>query len=223
MDRGGPDVEGSAACSRLYLEEARNDDELRAQLVETCHLLQSRFLIRATGGNVSGRRGPGEPIWMTASGMALSEVRPDHLLKLSPSGEVLECPPGHRPSYETTTHVAMYEASDDARCVVHVHPPHATAYACAELEIPLLTITAQVLLGRTPVITLVESGTDSLGQALIQAAREVPDARCFLLKDHGLILRDSSPRAAFHLAELVEETAQTAWIRAHIGRHAPGS
>ena len=223
MDRDIPNVEGNAACSRLFLEEAQNDEELRAQLVEACHLLQSRFLIRATGGNVSGRLGPGQPIWMTASGMALSEVRPDHLLKLSPTGKVLECPPGHRPSYETTTHAAIYEASDDARCVVHVHPPYATAYACAEIEIPLVTITAQVLLGRTPVITLVESGTDRLGQALIQAAREVPDARCFLLKDHGLILRESSPRNAFHLAELVEETAQTAWIRAHIGTRVPGS
>jgi L-fuculose-phosphate aldolase len=198
------------------MEEAQNNDELRAQLVEACHLLQSRFLIRATGGNVSGRIGPGHPIWMTASGIALSEVTEDHLLKFSPEGEVLECPPGLRQSYETLPHLAMYKASDEAGCVVHVHPPHATAYASAGMEIPLKTITAEVVLGRTPVIPIVESGTERLSEAIEQTARDVPDARCFLLKEHGLILREATPRKAFHLAELVEECAQTAWILSHI-------
>jgi len=211
------DVPGGGGRSSASLAEPHSEDELRAQLVETCRLLQSRYLIRATGGNVSARLAPGEPIFITASGFALAEITTDHLVKLSPDGGVLTCPDGLRASNETLPHLAIHRACNEARCVVHVHPPYATAYACAGIEIPLVTITAEALIRRTPVVPVVESGTERLSAAIEQAIHEAPDARCLLLKNHGLMLWEATPRKAFHLAELIEECAQTAWIRGQIG------
>ena len=48
---------------------------------------------------------------------------------------------GRRPSTDTPTHLALYEAFEEIGGIVHVHSPWATAWAQAQREIPVLGTT----------------------------------------------------------------------------------
>ncbi|MCE5288021.1 MAG: S-methyl-5-thioribose-1-phosphate isomerase [Nocardiaceae bacterium] len=75
-----------------------------------------------TAGNISVRQG--ETALVTASGLSKGELTGDDMVEVN----VVDSRPvsAGRPSAETTIHTAVYRTRD-AKAVVHVHPPHATA------------------------------------------------------------------------------------------------
>lgn len=203
----------------MALENQMNPDreaKLRALFVSICRRSFDLGMQRSTGGNLS-LRFPGDRLLVKPSGFSLYELTPEDLLVCSEQGDVLQ---GRgKPTKELGSHLAIYAARPDVGGIVHYHPPYATAFAVSGRALPLLTVHAARKLGRVPLVDPPGEGSPELARALAATFADT-GVKAALLAQHGLIAAGKDLIQAQNLAELVEESAQVAWL-AHGLRDAP--
>ncbi len=188
--------------------------QLKEELSEISVLAWQRRLIAGAGGNVSLRIPRTDLCLVTATGVALLDVNPATILTVNLQGEVVDAPEGCRPSKETGFHLAAYRLRPDVGAIVHVHPPHATAFATKNHPLPLVTDGAAARLKMVPCLGYAPSGSPALHQIVEAGIKTYPEATAFLLKNHGLIAMGPHIKGAFYIADLVEDTAKIAlWSR----------
>jgi L-fuculose-phosphate aldolase len=109
-------------------------------------------------------------------------------------------------------HAIILGARPEIGCVVHAHPPAASALASARREIPpfhyMVAAAGGASIRCTPYVAI---NTRALGEAAL-AAMEGGRRAC-LLGNHGLVACADTPAAAVTLAEEVEWLAGT-YLRA---------
>jgi ribulose-5-phosphate 4-epimerase/fuculose-1-phosphate aldolase len=158
-------------------------------------------------------------ILITPTGLALEEVAPARLLVVDiPSGRVLRVPRGLAPSKELTTHLAVYRTRESAGAVLHAHSPFATAYACAELPLPLITITAEEMLHEVPLLEYAFPGSEALAAIVARGIAKFPERCAFLMRRHGVLTVGADVREAYLWADLLESTAKTSLLHSLLAR-----
>ncbi|WP_089739946.1 class II aldolase/adducin family protein [Gracilibacillus ureilyticus] len=160
---------------RLYQKKYYSDFEAKKLICDIGKRVYQKNFVAANDGNISVRVGP-DTIWTTPTGVSKGFMTPDMMVKMNLDGKVLA---GNRkPSSEVKMHLRVYRESEETNAVVHAHPPVATSYAIAgiNLEKPV-SPEAVVLLGRIPVAPYATPGTE-----------EVPDSITPLIKDHHAVL-----------------------------------
>ncbi len=99
--------------------------------------LPEERLVTLTWGNVSGR--DGDLIAIKPSGVPYAAMTPADVVVLDLSGDVVA---GElRPSIDTPTHLELYREFPGVGGMVHVHSPHATAFAQARKPLECLGTT----------------------------------------------------------------------------------
>lgn len=112
---------------------------LRAAVLEANLALPRYGLVTLTWGNVSGIDRASGVMVIKPSGVAYERLRAEDLVAVALDGTVVE---GRlRPSSDTDTHLRIYRAFPEMGGVVHTHSTHATAFAQAGREIPVLGTT----------------------------------------------------------------------------------
>ena len=96
----------------------------------------------------------------------------------------------------------------------HSHSPWTIACASLGDTIPTVTIHAKSKLGRIPVLRLSDDTTQANLPAIKALLTADPNLCVFVQERHGVFSFASSMELARYNAELVEETAQTAWSMA---------
>ncbi len=154
-----------------------NEQEVREQICDVCHKMWQLGWVAANDGNVSVRLDK-DTYLATPTGMSKSFITPERLVKINGKGEVLEGLEGYRPSSEIKMHLRCYEEREDVGAVVHAHPPTATGFAVAHLDMDRYTMIESVIaIGSVPVTPY---GTPS--------TYEVPDAITPYLQEHDVLL-----------------------------------
>lgn len=162
------------------------------------------------GGNLSVRLDSADAIVIKPSGIGFNECTRDNLQVVHLDG-TLE-PSEHKPSKDLDFHLDLYRIRDDIRAIVHCHSPWATGYASAGIEIPCLTVQTIEKIGRMPLIPLSpQEGPQT--DAEISPVFKDPKVVAAVLANHGTIGVGSNLMKAQYLAEIIEETAQIAYVR----------
>ncbi|MGN8644456.1 class II aldolase/adducin family protein [Gracilibacillus sp. HCP3S3_G5_1] len=159
----------------MYQTKYYSDFEAKKWIVEIGKRVYQKNFVAANDGNISVRVGP-DTIWTTPTGVSKGFMTPDMMVKMRLDGTIIA---GNRkPSSEVKMHLRVYQESEETNAVVHAHPPMATSYAIAgiNLEKPV-SPEAVVLLGRVPVAPYATPSTE-----------EVPDSITPLIKDHHAVL-----------------------------------
>lgn len=185
---------------------------LKEELVEVCIRAWQRRLVAGAGGNVSLRIPRTDLCLITATGVALADVTAADILTMDLGGDVLDAPEGRRPSKETGFHLVAYRCRPEVGAVVHVHPPHATAFAASHHPLPLVTDGAAARLKVVPCLGYAPSGSPELHRIVEDGLGAYPQATAFLLLNHGLIALGPHLKGAFYIADLVEDTAKIALL-----------
>ena len=193
-------------------------DFLRGEISRYSKQAYDRGLIRGTGGNLSIRTPPNQTVLVTPTDISLAEVKPEENILVDLEGKVIESPLGLMPSKETSFHLRVYRIRRDVRAVAHLHPPYATAYADQGKPLPMVTVSARAKLQQVPIVGCAPPGSDELCELVAKGLESFPGARAFLMKEHGILTLGEDLRTAYYLAELVEETAQIAFIQENIRR-----
>lgn len=126
-------------------------EELKQAVCQANLDLVSHGLVILTWGNVSGLSEDRELMAIKPSGVAYTELRPEHIVIVSiATGEVVEG--DLNPSSDTPTHRLLYQSFDQIGGITHTHSVSATAWAQARRPIPCFGTThADHFYGELPV------------------------------------------------------------------------
>ncbi|MEM1099954.1 MAG: class II aldolase/adducin family protein [Pseudomonadota bacterium] len=162
------------------------------------------------GGNLSIRLASRDAIVIKPSGVGFAECTRDNLQVVHLDGTIE--PSDLKPSKDLDFHLDLYRIRDDINAIVHCHSPWATGYASAGIEIPCLTVQTIEKIGRMPLIPLSPNGGPQT-EVEISPVFKDPSIRAAVLANHGTIGVGKTLMAAQYLAEIIEETAQIAYVR----------
>ncbi len=198
-------------------------DQLRHEVLAANLALPAHGLVKLTWGNASGVDRDRGLMAIKASGVDYEHMTAGDVVLIDlETGEVVPDPahPDRRPSTDTPTHRALYNAFESIGGIVHTHSTWATAWAQAEQEIPLLGTThADLMAAPVPLtrqLTADEVQRDyegETGTVLIELigdrSEEIPAA---LVRGHAPFCWAATPAAAVTIAVTLEEVARLALL-----------
>jgi len=164
-----------------------NDHELKVQLCQTMKELYAEKILTDIGGNLSFRSVEDDQyFWITPSGMKKNIVEPEHLIKMSMEGEVVNDNADRTPSVEWPMHMRIFQEDDDFKMIIHSHAPLATALSVLKNppEIPILTAELGFLVPEIVIVPYKRSGSSELGEVVAEA---LWDSSVLILENHGVI------------------------------------
>jgi L-fuculose-phosphate aldolase len=183
---------------------------VREQIAWACRIIASEGYADLTLGHVSARDAEGT-IWIKRKGVTLDEVELDDVVTLDDTRVVLHL--------ETVLHEGVYRARADVGCVIHGHPPYATALGSTAAT--LLPLTHDGILfadgvGRYDEPDLITE--DAQGDAVAAA---LGDLRGVLMENHGVLVVGKDVPWAVLTAATLERAAQLQSIAASLGELRP--
>lgn len=199
-------------------------------LAAACRRLHARGLLAGAEGNLSVRLTDGT-LLVTASGVDKARIHAGQVLRVHADGSPChEQPHVHaecdasgtsrgdtplRASSELGMHLAIYAARAHVHAVVHAHPPVATGFAAAGLELPANVLPElPVVVGPVALVPYGRPGTPALAQAMIPY---LATHEAFLLANHGVTAVGRSLSDAVLRMESVEQAARIVAVARLLG------
>jgi L-fuculose-phosphate aldolase len=184
---------------------------LRHQIAEISRHLHERGWVANHDGNITARDGSRFIATPTATSKRLINER--DLLELDAKGSVI----GNGKVFgEIGLHLVVYARRPDVGCVVHAHPPYATAISAARgnpIEQPFIAEAVVSLGPRIPKLPYAQPGDGAV--TTLAPWCELVDA--VLVGNHGVFAWGADPEQALLRLELVEHLARIAIAAAAIG------
>ena len=116
---------------------------------------------------------------------------------------------------EAMTHFGIMKRQPAAKACVHAHPPHATAFAIANVDIPSCLIPeAEVFLGKIGVAKYQTPGTPANADEVGEVGK---DHQAVLMENHGVICWGKDVEDAYWKMENIDSYCRTVWIAAGLG------
>ena len=185
---------------------------LRHEIVTVGQRLADCGLIAGTDGNISVKCPDGR-ILVTPTGMNKGRLGPEDLVVVDSEGRQVE---GNRAATsELPMHLFAYACRNDVMAVVHAHPPHATAFAVAGVELPVdILPEVVVFVGDIPLAPYAPPGTEAVPRALEPF---IADHDAILMRNHGLLTFGRTLEEAYNRHETVEHFALILWLATRLG------
>ena len=190
-------------------------EELKKQVCAANLELPKYGLVTFTWGNVSGVDREKGLMVIKPSGVEYDNMTPNDMVVVSlATGEKVEGK--WKPSSDTVTHVALYNAFPNIGSVVHTHSLWATSWAQAGRGIPAYGTThGDYFYGEIPCtrrMTPAEIGGAyelETGNVIIEtfAGKSADDIPAVLVHSHGPFTWGTDPHNAVHNAVVLEELA----------------
>lgn len=175
--------------------------EYRQSLIRVCLEANRSGINQGTSGNASVRWDRG--MLITPSALAYGSMTPSDIVYVDSSGQ----PSGtRRPSSEWHFHLAIFEARPDAKAVVHLHSPAATALATLRMGVPPFHYMVAMAGGDTiRCADYATFGTPELAGNVIDG---LVGRKAVLLANHGQIAIGETVESALALAIEVESLCE---------------
>ncbi len=195
-------------------------EELKQSVLRANLLLPEYRLVTFTWGNVSGIDRSAGLVVIKPSGVPYDGMTAEDMVVVDLSGKVVEGK--WKPSSDTATHLALYNAFPCVGGVVHTHSRWATTFAQAGMDIPAMGTThGDYFYGDIPCtrpMTEAEIGGDyeaETGKVIVEtfngAGRSPEAIPGVLVFSHGPFAWGADAHEAVHNAVVMEEVAFMDW------------
>src|SRR4051812_31313697 len=190
--------------------------KLKEQMCDIGRRIWHKGFCAGNEGNHSYRIGA-DRVLCTPTGISKGNLKPDDICTVDMEGKQVS---GKRKrTSEILMHLAIYKARADVKAVVHSHPPHATAFAIAGVELPTcIHPEAEVFLGAVKTAKYVTPGDTRLGESLLPY---VMDSNTILLQNHGTVTFDVDLEGAYYKLEIVDAYSRILLLAKQIGSIRP--
>jgi len=179
---------------------AKNEWELRGEIVARCRELNARGLNQGTSGNISARCGEG--FLISPSSFPYEQMEAKHIVPMRFDGTYEG---EYKPSSEWRFHLDILEARPDVQAVIHAHPIHCTSVAILGHDIPPLHYMVAVTGADTVrCAEYATFGTPALSKNAVEALGK---SNACLLANHGVIVTGGNLAGAMWLLVEVETLA----------------
>ncbi len=178
-------------------------NEIKTAICEVGHKLYDHGFVAANDGNISVKLSENE-FYCTPTGVSKGDLTPDMIIKVDKNGDKLEG--ALNPSSEIKMHMRVYKDRPDVNAVVHAHPPVATAFTVAGIELDQYILPEAILtIGNVPTC---KYGTPSTMEIPDSLAPYIDKHDVFLLENHGALSVGCNLNKALFLMEEVEFNAK---------------
>src|SRR3954454_24573794 len=190
--------------------------KLKEQMCDVGRRIWLKGFCAGNEGNHSYRIGP-DRFLCTPTGISTGNLKPDDLCVVDGEGKQIS---GKRKrTSEILMHLAVYKARPDVTCVIHSHPPHATAFAIAGVDLPTcIHPEAEVFLGAVKTAKYVTPGDTRLGESILPY---VKNSNTILLQSHGVVTYGDDLERAYYQLEIVDAYARILILAKQVGSIRP--
>src|SRR5258706_2028672 len=190
--------------------------KLKEQMCDIGRRIWLKGFCAGNEGNHSYRIGPDRYL-CTPTGISKGNLKPDDLCVVDGEGKQIS---GKRKrTSEMMMHLVIYKARPDVKCVIHSHPPHATAFAVAGVELPTcIHPEAEVFLGQVKTAKYVTPGDTRLGESLLPYVKE---SNTILLENHGVVCFDVDLEQCYYKLEIVDAYSRILILAKQVGSIRP--
>jgi len=190
--------------------------KLKEQMCEIGRKIWLKGFCAGNEGNHSYRLGENR-ILCTPTGISKGNLKPDDMCVVDLTGKQIS---GKRKrTSEILLHLSIYKARPDVRAVIHSHPPHATAFAVAGLDLPTcIHPEAEVFLGPVKTAKYVTPGDNRLPDSIKPFIKE---SNTILLGNHGVVCYGPDLEDAYYKLEIVDAYARILLLTKQLGSVRP--
>src|SRR5437762_2893548 len=190
--------------------------KLKEQMCEIGRKIWLKGFCAGNEGNHSYRLGE-DRILCTPSLISKGNLKPDDMCIVDMTGKQIS---GKRKrTSEILLHLAIYKERPDVKAVIHSHPPHATAFAIADIELPTcIHPEAEVFLGPVKTAKYVTPGDTRLGESI---RPYIKDSNTILLGNHGVVCYGPDLEDAYYKLEIVDAYARILLLTKQLGSIRP--
>lgn len=192
--------------------QVANEFKIKQQLCDIGRRIWQKGFCAGNEGNHSYRLGPNKFL-CTPTGVSKGNLSPDDICVVDGAGKQLA---GRlKRSSEFLMHAAIYKARPDVVAVIHSHPPHATAFAIAGVELPTcIHPEAEVFLGPVKMAKYVTPGDQRLADSILPF---VEGSNTVLMGNHGVVCFDTDLEQCYYKLEIVDAYARILLLTAQLG------
>jgi L-fuculose-phosphate aldolase len=177
-------------------------EQLKQQMCDIGHRIWLKGFCAGNEGNHSTRVGENE-VLCTPTGVSKGFLTPDMITTVDLDGNQLDTANPNKRTSEVLLHLQIYKSRPDIKAVIHSHPPHATAFACAGMPVPeSIHPEAEFFLGKIRTVPYVTPGYTQLGESV--AAIIGPETNTVLLGNHGSVNFSTSLMDAYYKLEILD-------------------
>jgi len=206
----GSDPKTPAEIERFFHSPAIN--VLKERICDMGRRLWQRDYTDGNGGNITIRVGDNLAL-CTPTLICKGFMKPEDMCLVDLDGNQLA---GTRVrTSEAKTHFGIMKRQPNAKSCVHAHPPHATAFAIANVDIPSCLIPeAEVFLGKIGVAKYQTPGTPANADEVGEVGKT---HQAVLMQNHGVIVWGKDVEDAYWKMENIDSYCRTVWIAAGLG------
>jgi L-fuculose-phosphate aldolase len=174
--------------------------EVKKQICELGRRMYEKGYVAANDGNISFRLGNGRYL-CTPTGVSKGFLTPEMICVVDDKGNQIGAGPWKRTS-EILLHLQIFHELPEINAVAHAHPPHATAFAVAGMELPSNILPeVEIWIGQVPLAQYDTPGSQTFAETILPHLRN--KANTILLANHGAVACDKTlEQAYFHLETL---------------------
>lgn len=185
----------------------------RDEIIEIINRIYQNGMTTTSGGNLSIRDEDGS-IWITPKGVDKGTLTPRDIVRILPNGDVDGI---HEPSSEYPFHLAVYQAREDIKAVVHAHPPALVSFAITR-KIPNTNIVpkASEICGSVGYAEYALPGSEKLGSVIANIFKQGHET--VLMENHGIVTVGDSLMHAFQRLETLDFCARLTLKGSSIGK-----
>jgi len=206
----GSDPKTPEAIAKFFNSAAMN--VLKERICDMGRRLWARDYTDGNGGNITIRVGDNLAL-CTPTLICKGFMKPEDMCLVDLDGNQLA---GTRVrTSEAKTHFGIMKRQPNAKSCVHAHPPHATAFAIANVDIPSCLIPeAEVFLGKIGVAKYQTPGTPANADEVGEVGKI---HQAVLMQNHGVIVWGKDVEDAYWKMENIDSYCRTVWIAAGLG------
>jgi L-fuculose-phosphate aldolase len=206
---------GSDPKTPADIQKFFNSPALQALKERMCDIgrrLWQRDYTDGNGGNITIRVGDNLAL-CTPTLICKGFMKPEDMCLVDLDGKQLA---GTRKrTSEAMTHFGIMKRQPAAKSCVHAHPPHATAFAIANVGIPYCLIPeAEVFLGKIGIAKYQTPGTPANADEVGEVGK---DHQAVLMQNHGVIVWGKDVEDAYWKMENIDSYCRTIWIATGLG------
>ncbi len=187
--------------------------ELKRQMCEIGRRIYQSGFVAANDGNISVRAGNGRYL-CTPTGVSKGFLKPTDIAVVNDAGKQVE---GAMPrTSEILLHLEIFHELDWVNAVVHAHPPHATAFAVAGVDVPSCILPeVEIFIGQVPLAEYDTPGGKNFAETILPHLRN--KANTILLANHGAVACDSTLEKAYYHMETLDMYCRILLLSKEIG------
>ncbi len=190
--------------------------QIRKEMCDVGYRIWHRGYCAGNEGNHSVRIAD-DRVLCTPTGVSKGFLTPDQITIVDMDGKQIDTQNKMKRTSEVLLHLQIYKARPDVKAVVHSHPPHATAFAMANIPIPEgIHPEAEVFLGKVPMAKYTTPSYKELGESVVALIK--PDTNTVMMGNHGSVCFDPTLIGAYYKLEILDAYCRILLLTRQLGK-----